>query len=633
MSLYINCLHLQKKNVNRLFFIFLFFLYSSLVFTQENADISDLKEIVKTNPNKALIKIDRHLFNNDTISKSNRAILLKYKGDIFNFNKNFDKALEFYMQSYLLFKENNISKKQIELLSVISDLQVLKGNYSQAIDIQNELISLLKNLEAKDDLSSEYLQNFSQLYLKVGDYKKAFSYLNLAIDLAKESNNLERINNYYSDLSNLYLKQNQLDSAMFYSNKAQKYSVDNKDFQLCTKVLLTKGAIYEKQEEFIKAENKYKRVVKIQDSIGVNSYQANIKLGNFYKRLHLYGYAKKAFRKALKKVKSTNNKSEILDLYHDIIENALLDNNNKEARVFLKKYDALSKELKQQEQQKYNDYINQRFDLQKKEIEFLNNKHELQKKQDELVLQKKLYAKNRILFIILIALLGLLLLLSIIFLRFRRLKNEKMNIRLKNKVLGLQMNPHFIFNSLTAIQNSIMKNDILKSAELIAVFSKLIRQNLDFSARETISLFEEIEMLTNYLTTQKFRFDNVFNYKINVSDDVDIEGIQIPPMLIQPFVENAIEHGFKNMNQDGKIDINIFYKKDTICFEIIDNGIGYSVDPDGSDNSNKEVHALHIFAKRLKIRQKNEHKNFRVSKLFDEKNKVIGTKVSFCLKI
>jgi len=612
-------------------FIFFLTIFPLFLFSQIDEQIHLLKKKVLVKPNKALLEIDQILFKNDSLSDYNKAYLLKYKGDIFNYNKNIDKALDNYTESYQIFKQLKNASKQIELLSAISDLQVSKENFTKVIDIQNELATILAKLASNKNLSAEYLKNFSKLYFKVGDMDKAFFYLKEAIQNVKKEDNQKKLNRYFNDLARLFLANNQLDSALYYSNLVEKYSLNTKNFQLCTETLLVKGSVYEHQENFIKAEKKYRRVIKIQDSIGLNSYQAYIKLGNFYKRMHLYKYAKSAFSSALKKVTSTNNKPEILALYHDIIENSLKDKDIRMAQKYLTKFDHLNEEIKENERQKYNTFINEKFDIQKKEISFLKNKHELQKKKDELVLQKQIYNKNRILYSVLLALLGLLLILSMLYFRFRRLKNEKANIRLKNKVLGLQMNPHFIFNSLTAIQNSIMKNDILKSAELIAVFSRLIRQNLDFSAKEQIKLADEFKMLKNYLTTQQFRFDYNFEYHINIDKNIDPEAVEIPPMLIQPFVENAIEHGIKNKAKDGKITINVFEKEDYICFEIIDNGVGFDFENQES-KTKEEVHALNIFTKRLKMRQKGEQNRFEIIKLYDKDKKICGTKVSFCLK-
>ncbi|HIE45361.1 MAG TPA: sensor histidine kinase, partial [Flavobacteriaceae bacterium] len=184
-----------------------------------------------------------------------------------------------------------------------------------------------------------------------------------------------------------------------------------------------------------------------------------------------------------------------------------------------------------------------------------------------------------------------------------------------------------------AIQNSVLKNDQLKSAELIAIFSKLIRQNLEFSNRKQISLDDEIDMLTNYLETQKFRFNNIFDFKINVDKDVDKEETQIPPMLLQPFIENSIEHGLKHKEKGGLIKVNISKIDNGINICIEDNGIGRDsakVNNKNDDDKNK-IHAIKIFRERLKNRQKKEMDNFAISDIVDNKNRVIGTKVEFNL--
>lgn len=117
---------------------------------------------------------------------------------------------------------------------------------------------------------------------------------------------------------------------------------------------------------------------------------------------------------------------------------------------------------------------------------------------------------------------------------------------MEQKLLRAQMNPHFIFNALAAIQNITLEGDPLKSSQHIAKFAKLIRQNFDYVRKDKISLDKEISMITNYIETQRLRFNNVFNYQIDISGVDDSTKVFIPPMLLQPFVENAIEYGVKD---------------------------------------------------------------------------------------
>lgn len=145
---------------------------------------------------------------------------------------------------------------------------------------------------------------------------------------------------------------------------------------------------------------------------------------------------------------------------------------------------------------------------------------------------------------------------------------------LEQRLLRTQMNPHFIFNSLIAIQNYIYQNKASEAGQFLAKFSQLMRSILESSRQEYISLEEEIKLLENYLTLQQLRFEDKFTYEINIDSNLSLEEVAIPPMLAQPFLENSIEHGFNNLEQKGKIEISFTIQDDKLRLEIEDNGIG-----------------------------------------------------------
>lgn len=150
---------------------------------------------------------------------------------------------------------------------------------------------------------------------------------------------------------------------------------------------------------------------------------------------------------------------------------------------------------------------------------------------------------------------------------------QKSNI-LKQQLLVLQMNPHFIFNSLNAIQNFIFKKDSYSAGIYLKKFAELIRMILDFSRKDLISLEDEHTFLQSYLELQKLRFNNKFSYEIKIDSKLEKDMVMIPPMLAQPFIENAIEHGIFYKNGEGFLSIKISLLKNTLLFEIEDNGIG-----------------------------------------------------------
>ncbi len=153
-----------------------------------------------------------------------------------------------------------------------------------------------------------------------------------------------------------------------------------------------------------------------------------------------------------------------------------------------------------------------------------------------------------------------------------------------------QMNPHFIFNSLNSIQDLILKGDVEKSYSYITTFSNLVRRTLSYSDKDFIDFEQEIKLLELYLSLEKLRFKKDFNFNLQTNQIVDI---QIPPMLIQPFIENALIHGLLHKEGEKKLSI-LFELNEILTCKIEDNGIGREK------------------AKAIKIRQRNNHESFSV---------------------
>ncbi len=142
------------------------------------------------------------------------------------------------------------------------------------------------------------------------------------------------------------------------------------------------------------------------------------------------------------------------------------------------------------------------------------------------------------------------------------------------KVLKAHMNPHFIFNSLNSINWYIIKSETEKASLYLTKFSKLIRLILDNSNHKTISLHQELAALKLYLEMEALRFNEKFSYSISIDKDLNPISIGVPPMVIQPFVENAIWQGLLLKEAEGKIDIQVNRMKGGLKYIITDNGIG-----------------------------------------------------------
>jgi len=202
---------------------------------------------------------------------------------------------------------------------------------------------------------------------------------------------------------------------------------------------------------------------------------------------------------------------------------------------------------------------------------------------------------------------------------------------LENSALRTQMSPHFIFNSLNTINSFINRNDPAKANQYISKFSKLIRLILDHSREKKITLAEELAVLELYVQLERIRFDNKFNYHISIEGSIVTDTTEIPPLIIQPFVENAILHGLLPRPEGGDLEVDIHKEPDHLLFIIEDNGIGRQ-----QAGVNKPDHTLHrkshgidITMKRIELFNK-EHGFDSTVKITDLKNEAgnpLGTRV------
>lgn len=179
----------------------------------------------------------------------------------------------------------------------------------------------------------------------------------------------------------------------------------------------------------------------------------------------------------------------------------------------------------------------------------------------------------------------MLLLLTLGFITFyfvnRRINNIKRQARIKNELktsqltaLKAQMNPHFLYNALNSIQDLILQKDVKNASRYLTKFSHLMRQVLDASGTKSIILSDEIKVLTLYLDLEKLRFGDDFRYEIQIAPNIDSEFSHIPPMIIQPFVENAVKHGLLHKTKGIKLLQLHFEQHDLLVCTITDNGIG-----------------------------------------------------------
>ena len=199
------------------------------------------------------------------------------------------------------------------------------------------------------------------------------------------------------------------------------------------------------------------------------------------------------------------------------------------------------------------------------------------------------------------------------------------------------MNPHFIFNALNSIQHFIIKNESNFALSYLSKFSKLVRNILENSVQNRISLEDEIAFLKNYIEIESFRFNNRITFEINLDSDLDSETIEIPSMLIQPYVENAIVHGLMYKKSEGKVSVTFAKEGSLLKCTILDNGIGRKASREIKDKLAKshQSFGMPITKSRLEILNKSKDSNTTViiEDVLGKEQTVIGTKVEIYIPI
>jgi sensor histidine kinase YesM len=312
---------------------------------------------------------------------------------------------------------------------------------------------------------------------------------------------------------------------------------------------------------------------------------------------------------------------------------------NDSAYSYLQQYKTLEDSvLNKQFLWKLSDYKRQEgFNRQSERLSFLDKENKI--KEDKLKQEAKLKW-------ILIA--GLLITALSGFMIYKNLalkrKNEKLESRhrqaelqhhvteLEMQALRAQMNPHFIFNCLNSINRFILKNETEAASNYLTKFSRLIRMALTHSKKNFISLEDELEMLKLYLDMERLRFKDAFEYSIIFKNSIDVGNVFVPPLLLQPFAENAIWHGLMHKDGPGHLEIELRIDKKILTCTITDNGVGRSKADEIKKSKTAEKSksmGLQITNDRLAMLNMDSEQpaSFNIEDIIDEEGKPAGTRV------
>lgn len=464
-----------------------------------------------------------------------------------------------------------------------------ESNYYASLEHYQKALQLYQSIDQKNSISKAY-NNIGVVYKSQGNNSKALDYFLKALKI-QELTGEQSVPVTLTNIGVIYFEQNNLAKALLYYNKAEKLfknSENIRGFALLNNYL---GDYYQKQNDSDKAIVYYNQALTQYESIQ-NKFGASLALYNLGQ---LYADQKKYADALTYATKSLNYAKEIGVLNQTFHSEKLISelygylNNPKESLAHYKNYIVARDSITNQENNKKFVQAELNFEYQKKEA--------LIKEQSKRQTQFTVFS-----------ILGSLLLIGFIFLIYnrrqvkRRLTLQKEVAEYEQKALHLQMNPHFVFNCLGSISSFIVQNGTDSALKYLSKFSKLMRLTLEYSKGSLIPIDKEIESLQNYLELEQLRFHNKFDFTIQSSDKVEFN-MGLPPLLVQPFVENAILHGLVPKETKGNISVTFDVDNGQLICTITDDGIGISKSKEMKENS-MQAHksmALEITKKRLEI--------------------------------
>ena len=568
-----------------------------------------------TQPEQSLLDLDSLLID-DNLTTLERAMLLFKKGEALYLNDKYHEAFNVHLKAYALFSE--LKDKYNESRSLIT----LSGAALHMGDIETSQVYALKALHLAQLIGDKrvegkaYNQLFS-LHFKLKDYDKALTYIKATDSLYSKTTDTTSIIAIKSNVASVYLQLKQYNKALTSYSEAMSLSQSNRNPKTLVSVLNNIGYTYIEAGEYNMAETFLRGAIQLNKNIKVINAAPYKGLGSMFLLSKKIDSAEVNYIKALKIYATNNNAKEEIEVRDKLIAIAIMSGDYVKALDNQIVRDSLQLDVSRLEKNRL--------------LDFANVNYEVKQKETEINHQKEINTRNQWLLISTVLLAVMLLIATAFYVYNTKLRAANKASKLEQSLLRVQMNPHFIFNTLAAIQNITLEGNPVKYSNNISKFSKLIRQNFDYVRKESITLDKEIAMISNYIETQQLRFNNIFTYTIDIEDSIHASEIKVPPMLLQPFVENAIEYGLKEKKEGGNLLLKIEKEQQGLLFIIQDNGIGRSAKAK-QEKITEELHATSIFIERLKMRKKGEEKTFIIEDLFDNNNTPIGTKVFFKLK-
>lgn len=502
---------------------------------------------------------------------------------------NYSKALEAHQQAAAISEKMQNKKRQAVALNSVGVNYMYLGNYPKAL--RTHLYVLRLNEAAKDTfMIANSMGNIGLVYKNLADYSKALAYQKKALTLYKAQQYQIGVANTLGNIATLYDVLNQPDTAIDYYQEAFAINQSINSNRGMASDLINIGIVYTDREKYTEALPYLKKALTLYKLMGD---QSNIAIAlNNLSRLYVnapepllrkngikpsqrYALALSYQLQGLQLAKETEDLATQRDIWLSLSETYNAQQNFGQELSAYKKYISLRDSLINEEK---------KLDITRQEMQFEQEKREAVLKAKHIAdLQQKQFERNVII--------GgsTLLLLSgsagfLLFKRRREANQKRQEAELRAeiadtemKALRAQMNPHFIFNSLNSISDYVNKHDTESADYYLTKFARLMRLILENSEQEEVTLAEDLQALELYMQLEAMRLTNRFTYAIQIDTDIDPEETLVPPLILQPFVENSIWHGLAHKQGGGHVSVRIQKDGKMLNCTVEDNGVGRQV--------------------------------------------------------
>ncbi|MCD6347530.1 MAG: histidine kinase, partial [Bacteroidales bacterium] len=485
------------------------------------------------------------------------ADVLMNLGASYSDNGQADKALEAEINAMKIRSEYGDSSNIALYYQQIGELYKEIGQRDKWIKYLLQANKLAKNpLYARFETRVAILNDMGGYHAQKQDYSLAEEAYRQMFQLSKEKNYMPGIMVYLSNIVPIYKAQNRFSEALDSALESYRLAESQKKVYNMMSAGNVLASLYFDLGQLKKSEQWYKRVLKLSGGNAFPQERSRTLKG-------LYDLSKS--------FEDWKLATQYLEEYHLLIDS--LENTKLQMRMA---------ELETRFHSKQNE----------DQIKLLNSKNELQAQQIKL--------NHTISWGILLLSFMVLGVVSLFFWQ-SRIRAKTREMELEHKWLRTQMNPHFLFNALGSIQSFIHQHKDDKALFFLGKYADLTRAILINSRKDYIPLSEEIETLKNYIELEKMRLDVCFSYEIVYPDELDVDMISIPPMLVQPFIENAIKHGFRAQSKDCILTLAFSEENNILGIEVRDNGVGIK---HANEKDDHQSMALRIFMERKKLIEK-----------------------------